>query len=151
LQPVAHALLQVMEDLPSRLEPLSHEQVWAQLGRSAPIGYHLLHLTGSLDRLLTYARGESLSAEQRAALVAEGTRAERRPPRDEMLARLRATLERALAQVRDTPESTLDDARPVGRAQLPSTVRGLLAHAAEHTTRHAAQIMTLVRVLEGHR
>jgi uncharacterized damage-inducible protein DinB len=32
---------------------------------------------------------------------------------------------------------------------LPSTVLGLLFHAAEHTTRHAGQIATLVRVVSS--
>ena len=36
----------------------------------------------------------------------------------------------------------LNDARPVGRAGLPSTVLGLLFHAAEHAQRHSAQIIT---------
>ena len=63
LQPVAHALLQVAEDLPPVLEKLTPEQVWMRPGRSAAIGFHLAHLTGSLDRLFTYARGEALSKE----------------------------------------------------------------------------------------
>ena len=33
------------------------------------------------------------------------------------------------------------DARGVGRAQLPSTVLGLLFHAAEHTQRHVGQVV----------
>jgi uncharacterized damage-inducible protein DinB len=36
--------------------------------------------------------------------------------------------------------------RSVGRAQLPSTVLGLLAHAAEHTQRHVGQLLVTVRV-----
>jgi len=35
----------------------------------------------------------------------------------------------------------------VGRAQLPSTVIGLLVHAAEHTMRHTGQLMVTVRFL----
>ena len=41
------------------------------------------------------------------------------------------------------------EARAVGRKQLPSTVIGLLFHAAEHAQRHAAQIATTVKVVRG--
>jgi hypothetical protein len=39
--------------------------------------------------------------------------------------------------------------RPVGRKQLPSTRLGLILHAAEHSSRHAGQIVTLNRVVRG--
>ena len=65
----------------------------------------------------------------------------------DLLAAFEAVVERALDQLRSTDERTLTDARTVGRARLPSTVIGLLFHAAEHTQRHAGQIATLVRAL----
>ena len=37
--------------------------------------------------------------------------------------------------------------QPVGRDRLPSTVRGLLFHAAEHAQRHTGQIVTTVRIV----
>jgi uncharacterized damage-inducible protein DinB len=39
----------------------------------------------------------------------------------------------------------LTDPRGVGRKQLPSTVLGLLFHAAEHTMRHTGQLLVTVR------
>jgi uncharacterized damage-inducible protein DinB len=40
----------------------------------------------------------------------------------------------------------------VGRAKLPSTVLGLLFHAAEHTQRHVGQLLVTAKVVrEGHR
>ena len=94
----------------------------------------------------TYARGEALSAEQRAFLAAEAEPGS--PP--EQAAALVAAFERqvgrALAQLRETQESTLLEARGVGRLQLPSTVIGLLVHAAEHTQRHVGQIVTTARI-----
>jgi uncharacterized damage-inducible protein DinB len=146
---VAHALLQAAEDLPALLADLTPDQLWVRPGGSAPIGFHLAHLTGSLDRLLTYARGEPLSREQQAALAAERVVAETRPDRARLLADFRRTLEAALAQLRATSEELLLVRREVGRARLPSTVLGLLFHAAEHTTRHVGQIATLVRVVRG--
>ena len=37
----------------------------------------------------------------------------------------------------------------VGRAGLPSTVRGLLFHAAEHAQRHAGQIVTTAKIVRA--
>jgi hypothetical protein len=107
----------------------------------------LLHLCGSTDRLLTYARGSTLNDAQKAAL-----RAEQDPPRTEaatLLAELRRTFDAALAQIRGTPPSSLADARSVGRAGLPTTVLGLIFHAAEHSQRHAGQIVTTAKVIRS--
>lgn len=41
---------------------------------------------------------------------------------------------------------TLTEPRAVGRKQLPSTVMGLLFHAAEHVQRHVGQLLVTVRV-----
>lgn len=147
LQPVAHALMQVAEDLPSQLERLFPEQLWARPGGSAPIGFHLVHLAGSLDRLFTYARGESLNTQQLAALEAERSLGDARPALGALLERLSDTVDRALEQLRTTTVEALLEKREVGRAKLPSTTLGLLFHAAEHSTRHAGQIATLLRVI----
>ena len=55
-------------------------------------------------------------------------------------------MERALAQLRRTDERELTAPRGVGRAQLPSSVIGLLFHAAEHTQRHLGQMLVTARV-----
>jgi uncharacterized damage-inducible protein DinB len=105
-----------------------------------------VHLAGSLDRLLTYARGDALNAAQRAALSAESSEDTSRPAQDLVRDALDA-LDRALAQVRGTPLCTLDEGREVGRARMPSTVLGLLFHAAEHAQRHSAQIITTAKII----
>ena len=107
-----------------------------------------MHLAGSLDRLLTYARGDALNAAQRAALAAEAREDTSRTAADLVAAALGA-LDRALAQVRGTPLCTLDEGREVGRARLPSTVLGLMFHAAEHAQRHSAQIITTAKIVTG--
>ncbi|HEX5830091.1 MAG TPA: DinB family protein, partial [Gemmatimonadaceae bacterium] len=71
LQPAAHALLQAREDLPRAAAGLAPTELWMRPGGAASVGFHLRHLAGSLDRLFTYARGESLSPAQLAALAAE--------------------------------------------------------------------------------
>ena len=149
LQPVAHALLQAVEEVRRVVGPLSPGQLWARPGGAASVGFHVRHAAGSLDRLFTYARGEALSAEQRAFLAAEAEPGS--PP--EQAATLVSAFERqvghALAQLRETRESTLLEARGVGRLQLPSTVIGLLVHAAEHTQRHVGQIVTTARIVRA--
>jgi len=149
LQPVAHAFLLAAEDAEAAVSGVAADQLWLKPGGAASLGFHLLHLAGSTDRLLTYARGEALSAAQRAALAAERALAVPYPTLDELLTGWQATVESALRQLAATPESALIDARLVGRAQLPSTVLGLLFHAAEHAQRHAGQLITTSKIIAG--
>jgi DinB family protein len=144
LQPVAHSLLQVREEI-AEAASVSPAQLWTRPGGAASIGFHIMHLAGSLDRLLTYARGDTLSASQRAALAAEDREDPSRSADDLVKAALHA-IDHALVQVRGTARRSLDDVREVGRARLPSTVLGLLVHAAEHAQRHSAQIITTRKV-----
>lgn len=147
LQPVAHALIQVREDVTRVCTNLTSQQLWAGQHGAASIGFHVQHLAGSIDRLFTYARGESLTDEQRRDLAAEGQPTASQAGADDLLTLLSASIDRAMAQLRTTPETSLLDARAVGRLQLPSTVFGLLVHAAEHAARHAGQIITTARLL----
>lgn len=151
LQPVAHALLQVAEDVPRLIESLTTDELCRRPGGSASIAYHAVHLAGSLGRLFTYARGEHLTADQMAALRAERETDAARPVAAELSHRVTAAVGAALAQLRATDPASLLEPRAVGRAALPSTTLGLLFHAAEHATRHAGQIATLVKVIRGAR
>lgn len=151
LQPVAHSLLQSREEIRATLARLDARLVEERPGGAASAGYHVRHAAGSLDRLLTYARGESLTAEQLSALESESHESGSPNAAEQLTALFDSAIERALAQVRATPESTLREARAVGRSKLPSTVIGLLFHAAEHTQRHAGQAMTTAKVVvAGH-
>jgi uncharacterized damage-inducible protein DinB len=148
LMPVAHALLQSRTDLAQATEGLTANQLWARPGGAASIGFHLRHVAGSIDRLLTYARGQALSDAQRSAAAAEGAVG----PEDDvapLVAAMSAAIEAALAQLRETPRATLLEPRAVGRAQLPSTVLGLLFHVAEHTQRHTGQVIATAKVVRG--
>ncbi|HXH07037.1 MAG TPA: DinB family protein [Vicinamibacterales bacterium] len=149
LMPVAHALLQTVEDVERATEGLSIEELWARPGGAAAIGFHLKHLAGATDRLFTYARGEPLSEAQRAALAAEREPAD--PPENAaaLLAAFRAVVERAIDQLRRTPDSSLAERRTIGRAALPTTVVGLLVHAAEHAQRHAGQVVTTAKIVRA--
>jgi hypothetical protein len=146
LQPVAHALLQCREELTANLMGLAPEQVWERPNAAASIGFHARHAAGSLDRLFTYARGEGLSSDQQAALSAEPVADLSPDISDTLIAGFDAAVERALEQLRVTSEAALLEPRGVGRAQLPSTVLGLLFHAAEHTQRHVGQLVTTLKL-----
>jgi uncharacterized damage-inducible protein DinB len=148
LQPVAHSLLQVREEIEA-VVALPQEKLWARPGGAASIGFHLKHLAGSLDRLLTYASGKQLSAAQRQALSDEALSRNPAERADTLVRAAQSTIDRALNQIRTTPLCTLDEAREVGRDRLPSTVLGLLFHAAEHAQRHSAQIITTAKVIMG--
>lgn len=150
LLPVAHALIQAREDVEQLARTVPPEQLWLKPGGAASIGFHIVHLAGSLDRLTTYARGELLSEAQMVALRAERELELRAAPMAEIVPPVLATIDRVLTQVRATPAETLLEPRKVGRAGLPSTVIGLLVHTAEHTTRHVGQAITTAAILRGH-
>jgi hypothetical protein len=149
LQPVAHALLQCREELEATVRGMTSDQLWTQPAGAASVGFHAQHAAGSLDRLFTYARGERLSPAQKAVLVTEAQPDLAPNVAARLIAGFDEAVERALAQLRNTAESTLLEPRGVGRAQLPSTVLGLLFHAAEHTQRHIGQIVTTAKIVQG--
>lgn len=147
LMPVVHALIQAQEDLQRLVSSVPAEHVWQRPGGAASIAFHVSHTGGALDRLFTYARGETLSDIQRADARAEGKAADPPATLAALVAEVNATIERAFDQLRATTVDSLLDERKVGRAGLPSNVLGLLFHAAEHCTRHAGQAITTAKVL----
>jgi uncharacterized damage-inducible protein DinB len=147
LQPVAHALLQAREEITEIMVGFPADKLAERPLGLASVGFHLHHLAGVLDRTFTYARGEALSPAQLAYLAAEG-----QPPTypgavAELVEAFARQVDVAINQVINTSEAALPEWRGVGRAQLPSTVIGLLVHAAEHTTRHVGQLLVTARIV----
>jgi hypothetical protein len=147
LQPVAHALLQSQKEVRLLMEGFPAERLWDRPAGLASPGFHLQHLSGVLDRLFTYARGEALDTRQRSDLAGEGQPIPGMDTIPELLERFSRQVEAALKQLSVTPENSLPEARGVGRAKIPSTVGGLLFHAAEHIQRHTGQLLVTVRVI----
>jgi hypothetical protein len=137
--------------VPRRSAGLAWEQLLSRPGGAASIRYHVQHAVGSLDRLFTYARGEQLSDAQREALAAEPDAEGQPADAEHLVALFDAGVDRALDQLRNTAEASLLEPREVGRARLPSTVLGLLFHAAEHTQRHVGQLVTTAKVVRHSR
>jgi hypothetical protein len=149
LQPAAHALLQAAEECARAAAGLTPAELWTAPGGAAPAGFHLRHIPGVIDRLLTYARGEALDQRQRAVLAAESLPGDSPADAATLLAEVDRAVARALDVLRATPAESLGEPRTVGRAALPSTVHGLLFHLAEHAQRHAGQLVTTVKVVRG--
>jgi uncharacterized damage-inducible protein DinB len=121
------------------------EQIREDARRAAAMGatgFHLKHLSGSTDRLCTYAEGKQLSAAQLSALERERERGE---SADELVARIDAAFDRFDAIVRSIGPEDFAAVRYVGRKQLPVALIGLLIHIVEHGQRHAGQAITTAK------
>ncbi len=144
LAPILRALQQAQEDLEKHCAPLTDDQIWARSFGLAPLGFHLRHIAGSLDRLTTYLQGGQLTESQFAFLQSEmdagGTRLE-------LLALIGRAIERTSQAVQALDPGLLTETRTVGRKHLPTTVIGLAIHLAEHTQRHVGQAITICNFL----
>jgi len=147
LQPVAHALLQAREEIAAIMDDFPEALLWEKPAGMASPGFHLQHVTGVLDRLFTYAQGVQLNEQQLAYLSGEGKNAGQTIT--ELIANFNNQVDAALKQLAETDENTLTDARGIGRRQIPTTVIGLLFHTAEHTMRHAGQLLVTVNFLKA--
>lgn len=149
LQPIAHALLQAREEVNALMAEFPEIFLWVKPNGMASPAFHLQHLAGVLDRLFTYARGEVLNEAQLTYLTNEGNEPDQECSVKSLVEKFNSQVNRAIYQLTNTGEATLTEARGVGRAQIPSTVIGLLTHAAEHVMRHVGQLLVTVRLLEN--
>ena len=149
LQPIAHTLLQSREEVNAMMVDFPEIFLWVKPGGMASPAFHLQHLTGILDRLFTYARGEALTEEQFTYLNYEGKEPEQECSVKSLLEKFNNQVDIAIEQLKHTSEATLIEIRGVGRAQIPSTVIGLLTHAAEHCMRHTGQLLVTSRLLKN--
>lgn len=146
LQPVAHALMQAAEEVARYMADFDDTLLWVQPGGRASVGFHLQHIRGVVDRLFTYAQELPLSEQQFVYLRAEGKENPAIHSADLVQAFVRQ-VEEAVAQLKQVDESALTDARYLGRKRIPTTLIGLLFHAAEHTQRHVGQLLVTVKLL----
>jgi uncharacterized damage-inducible protein DinB len=145
--PVLYTFQHAREDLAHYTEELNLAQLWATPYDFGSVAFHIRHITGSIDRLMTYLQGKELSDAQMSALQAE----ERHDGvgRFKLLSDLERTLSEAEAVVRGLDPSTLAEPRTVGRKRLPTTVIGLLTHIAEHTQRHMGQAISAAKLAQA--
>ena len=138
--------MQAREEVEALTADFPDDLLWEKPSGVASVGFHLQHLSGVLNRLFTYARGEQLSEAQLEALGAEGRAAN--VTAQDLYKDFSEEVEEALAELRAVDEEVLLEVRGVGRKRLPSSVIGLYTHAAEHTMRHVGQLHVTVRVLQ---
>jgi uncharacterized damage-inducible protein DinB len=143
---VLHALELAKEDLHKWCETLTDEQLNARPGGVASVAFQLRHIGGSIDRLLSYAEGRPLSAEQLLFLKGELDRTETKA---DIFRFLDQTCALAAARIRTLATHNLEEPRTVGRRELPTTLGGLLVHVADHTQRHVGQAITTARIVAG--
>lgn len=147
LQPVAHALLQAAEEVTQYMDGFDDRYLWEKPIGMASVGFHLQHITGVVDRLFTYALGESLSEQQFDHLRTEGIGVPGSSTVD-LVATFHRQVDKAIKQLKTTDGATLTDVRYLGRKRIPTTLIGLLFHAAEHTQRHIGQLLVTAKLLK---
>src|SRR5258706_15529376 len=92
LAPILYSFQQAREDLAEHTDGLSADQIWATPFGFGSAGFHLRHIAGSTERLVTYLEGKQLSDAQ-----IEAVKREKDPgaTREELLAVIDAAFSRA--------------------------------------------------------
>ncbi len=143
ITPILYTFQQAREDLATHTTGLTCEQIWSTPHGFGSLGFHIRHIAGSTDRLITYLEEKQLSEKQMTALQIEHDPG---ASRQELLAEMDASFQNAEAVVRALDPVILSDPREVGRKRLPTTVIGLLTHIAEHTQRHVGQALSAAKL-----
>ena len=144
---VVHALELAEEDARRWCFGLGEQALFRTFAGLPSVAFHLRHTVRSLDRLLTYAEGSGLSEAQRAELATEHVPGSARGLFEEFTQGMKRSKERVAATL---PES-FNEVQGIGRKRLPTTVGGLLIHCAEHTQRHAGQMVTTAKLVGSDR
>ncbi len=146
---VLHALELALDDLTKWTARLTDAEVHAHPLGLTPIAFHLRHIARSTDRILTYAEGEQLSAEQLAALKTEIDGEGKQESLAELLAEIEISFSDAAKRICVLASANLDTPRFVGRKQLPTSIGGAMIHVADHAQRHVGQVVTTAKVIKG--
>jgi len=147
LQPAAHALLQSKLEAYKYTESFDETLLWKTPHSKASVGFHLQHITGVLDRMLSYAQEKSLSEIQFKDLKNEGV-VNTKITTHTLCRNFDAKVEEAIDYFKKLHNTDLTSKRSVGRQALPSTLIGVLFHAAEHSQRHIGQLLVTASVLQ---
>jgi uncharacterized damage-inducible protein DinB len=145
---VLHSLQMAQEDTTKWCSILDDREIHERPFGLPSVAFQLRHIARSLDRFCTYAEGTPLAQDQLAALASEmennGTRESIFKELETSLKNTRRRLDTIIRQPLDTPIA-------IGRKHLPTTLAGLLVHAAEHTQRHVGQAITTAKVIQAQR
>jgi uncharacterized damage-inducible protein DinB len=139
-----HALQLTSDDLHRWADDLTDEELNRRPFALAPVAFHVRHISGSLDRLLTYAEGRQLNSEQIEFLKRE---LEVHSERESLFGEFDAALKRSADRICALSTLDLSEKRQVGNKRLPTTVGGLLVHIADHSQRHVGQAITTAKLV----
>ncbi len=145
--PAAHALAQSKYEL-ENANILSTEEMLKRPHNISSAAFHLRHIAGSIDRLLTYTRGENLNVKQFDFLKTETSESSDLNFEELKNSAVKA-IDDALEFLKNISEKDLLEARFVGREKLETNVFGLLFHIAEHTVRHVGQFVTTAKIVKN--
>jgi uncharacterized damage-inducible protein DinB len=141
---VLHALELASEDVRRWAGALNDAQLKMRPAGLPSMAFQMRHIGRSVDRLLTYAEGGELTAEQFTALKTEN---DENVARAELLAEFDEIMTRSMIRVRELSREDLEKPRFVGKNRLSTSLGGLLVHIAEHTQRHVGQLITTAKVV----
>jgi uncharacterized damage-inducible protein DinB len=143
-----HSLQMAQEDTAKWCSGLDDHEIHARPFGLPSVAFQLRHIARSLDRFCCYAEGVLLNEQQLAALAAE---MENTGTRDSIFTELEASVENTRRRLDEIICQPLDTPVAIGRKRLPTTLAGLLVHAAEHTQRHVGQAITTAKVILAQR
>jgi hypothetical protein len=148
LDPIQAAVLysfrHAQEDIREWIRRIPEDHLWIQCGKLASAGFHVRHIAGSVDRLITYAEGRQLTDTQMEYLKNEHSPGGTLP---ELLELLDGNLARAESIIRSLDPGTYGEIREIGRKRIPVPLGTLLVHIAEHTQRHVGELIMTVKVI----
>jgi uncharacterized damage-inducible protein DinB len=148
---VLHALDLAIDDLTKWTTGLTDAEVHTKPLGLPSVAFHLRHIARSTDRILTYAEGGQLSAEQLAVLKTEQTGEGEPESLAALIAEVEISFSNAAGRIRVLATGNYDTPRGVGRKQLPTSLGGALIHVADHTQRHTGQVVTTAKVIKAMR
>jgi uncharacterized damage-inducible protein DinB len=145
---VLHSLQMAQEDTAKWCGGLDDGEIHARPFGLPSVAFQLRHIARSLDRFCCYAEGVPLNEQQLAALASE---MENDGSRESVFSELEASLENTRRRLDVIARLPPDTPIAIGRKHLPTTLAGLLVHAAEHTQRHVGQAITTTKVVLAQR
>ena len=143
-----HSLQMAQEDTAKWCGGLDDRELHLRPFHLPSVAFQLRHIARSLDRFCCYAEDTPLNPKQLAALGSEmDGGGDRQAILGELEKSIEKTRQRLDAIVLRPPDSPVS----IGRKGLPTTIAGLLIHAAEHTQRHVGQAITTAKVIVAQR
>jgi uncharacterized damage-inducible protein DinB len=140
----ANRLLQSLGRIETCVEKLTPDQLWMRASANQnAVGNLLLHLNGNVRQWISHGVGGEADLRDRDSEFAaeQGARAQ------ELLARLRGTVEEAAALIRALPRERL--LHRIAPQEYDVTVLGAIYHVVEHFSGHTYQIIYATKQFTG--